>query len=159
MLGRTLAAGATGVGVAVLLAITLWGVVGVGRGLGPSLAAAAGNGTTGSFTAEHMYDSGRVGGRVWRGRFISDDGSITRNGVELVGPPSDMTLGRTVPALDTGDDRQVYTTSRGSVVLSLLNDWFAIVFAAAVWIGLVWLLVVRVRERLRPAGQAPHADG
>jgi hypothetical protein len=105
---RLLRRGAVVVGVAALGAVMALGVGQLVRDLAPSWHAMRGDGIRGTFTADETFVIGRGGDRVWRGRFVSDDGSVVRERVELAGAVRRMAIGRPVPAIDTGADRDVF---------------------------------------------------
>ncbi|MGI5166786.1 hypothetical protein ACQEU3_20780 [Spirillospora sp. CA-253888] len=104
--------------------------------LSPSVQAALGNGTRGTFTAE-WRDPSRGDLHSWRGTFTTDRPPVTRPHVYLSGGDQDsIRKGDRVGAIDTGSDTDVYPT-RGS------NAWaFALGF---VLLGAVAALLLLAR--------------
>ncbi|KAB8190524.1 hypothetical protein FH608_033865 [Nonomuraea phyllanthi] len=114
----------------------------------PAYTAQFGTGIPGTFTAtEH-----ECGGRdcVWRGDFVSDDGSVVRRGVGLAPGAEPTGVGDRVAATETGNRRNVYPRN-GSA------DWLLITLlgTASLVVLVVWGAgVVRAIRRSVRRGSA-----
>lgn len=121
-----------------------------GQELGSAWSAHLREGTAGTFTADHQRcsESGR-GGRTchWRGDFVSDDGTVSRDDVRLRSGAEVPGPGGTVDALDVGGD--VFPADGGS-------DWFwTTLLVVAATGGLIWWAWTLQRAM----GARPRRDG
>lgn len=123
--------------------------------LGPAWSAHLREGTAGTFTADHQRCSeGGRGGRTchWRGDFVSDDGTVSRDDVRLRSGADVPGPGATVDALDVGGN--VYPADGGS-------DWFwiplVVVAATGGLIWWAWTLRRAMGARPRRGGAGRHA--
>jgi hypothetical protein len=156
LVARTLVTAGLVAGTVIVLAISIGGVWQGFSELPSARAAAAGNGIKGTFIADDTYPLGvRYRSRVWQGRFVSDDGTVVRDRIQLEGAPPDMALGRPVPAVDTGAARVVYGESAGT---SAVFDVMAILLGLGVWIAAAWFGVRWLRRRRNPTLDADNAS-
>lgn len=119
------------------------------RDAGPAYTAQFGSpGTQGTFTATEEH-SGK-GGPGFSGRFVSDDGSVVRADVRLVGDEGVERVGDEHGAYDTGHPHSVYSTSGSS-------DWLllTVLGLAAVIVLVLWAVTVVRRFRNRPRAVWP----
>jgi hypothetical protein len=108
--------------------------------VGPAWTAKFGHGVQGTFTAQDQ-SCGRYHCQ-WRGSFTSDDGVIHRDDVGLATGGSDLNLGDTTAAIDTGDRTLVYPVDGGS-------DWLILppLMVTAVGFLIAWGISLWRRRR------------
>jgi hypothetical protein len=151
---RLLRRGAAVVCVAALGVVLVAGAVDVARVLAPSWHAMREDGVNGTFVADESHRTGRGGHRAWRGRFVSDDGSVVRQETELKGSPPGIEIGRPVPAIDTGAERYVFARPAYGAFVETIGNLFVLgVFGLGCGAVEVWLIRRWVRRR------APTATG
>lgn len=121
--------------------------------LRPTISAGLGHGTSGYFVAQSESCGGR-GGCTWHGQFELPDGTVTRSSIAYNGSDPGMTVGTTVPALDTGDPTGVFQP--GSI------SWFWDVLVLLIAILVVVMSALRLRSLWsggRNAGLATDGPG
>jgi uncharacterized membrane protein len=108
----------------------------------PDWTAKLGGGTVGTFTAEHE-ECGRRSCQ-WLGSFSSADGTVAREDVGLASGAADVSLGQSVPAVDTGNRVVVYPVGGGW-------DWLIVTVLdiAVLVLAVVWVLALRRKLRRR----------
>jgi hypothetical protein len=122
--------------IVVVGAVAAMAVVGASFGLVPAIAAAAGQGTTGTFVVGHLSCSGRYG-CTWVGTFQA------RNGAEIPDVayegrlPAGAGQGERIPARHPGGSDQVFALhgSHTWVMDLLLVIGVGVAVAAALWIS------------------------
>lgn len=115
-------------------------LVGGAAQLPTALHASHGQGTHGTWVADHRFNG------TWYGKFLLPNGSETHSDVKYDGSLSSVHAGTSVPALDSGDSNQVYPVSGShhwieSVIYIVLGAIGLIVIAGA------WLYQRLARRR------------
>jgi hypothetical protein len=120
--------------------------------LGPAWSAHLRHGQTGTWTVTRVACGSKGCNDI--GNFVSADGSDARQGVSLDGASS-LPVGASLPAVDAGDDGDVYPLGGGNAWLRYTIATAVLAVLCAAW---VWTVPVRGIRRRRAAHQPPSAD-